>query len=84
MKNELLIAFELGNMGFPNSTEAPVESESSQLAHSFPPGKFGGLAQTAAYDGDYPGWGLTKCNGRVGREGLSGACKDVLERDSLF
>lgn len=38
----------------------------------------------AAYDGDYPGWGLTKCNGRVGWEGLSGACKDVLKRDSLF
>lgn len=42
VKNELLIAFELGNMGFPSSTEAPVELESmnqkcSQLAHSFPP-----------------------------------------------
>lgn len=40
MKNELLIAFDLGNMGFPSSSEVPVELESvnqkcSQLALSF-------------------------------------------------
>ena len=87
VKNELLIAFELGNMGFPSSTEAPVELawiRSAASWHTAFPRQVWRPRTEAAYDGDYPGWGLTKCNRRVGWEGLSGACKDVLERDSLF
>lgn len=64
MKNELLIQLGLENMNFP-ATAVPVElqrvrQECSQLAWCFLLQQGLQPHAEAAYDADYPGWGLTQ------------------------